>query len=102
MADGVWKVVYSQVFGHSKQLSLNKFFDPSTPSMRKVDNGEKKKKKKEENNDVDSGHKRRCQSTARTPIDWNAASSCQYLYNFWNQNFQGFDTNKIRQGLVSF
>ena len=28
------------------QLSLNKFFDPSTPSMRKVDDGEKKKKKK--------------------------------------------------------
>ena len=41
------------VFGHSKQLSLNKFFDPSTPSMRKVDDGEKKKK---ENNDVYSGH----------------------------------------------
>ena len=43
MADGV----YPWVFGHSKQLSLNKFFDPTTPSMRKVDNGEKKKKKKE-------------------------------------------------------
>ena len=26
--------------------SLNKFFDPSTPSMRKVDDGEKKIKKK--------------------------------------------------------
>ena len=26
-------------------LSLNKFFDPSTPSMRKVDDGEKKRKK---------------------------------------------------------
>ena len=35
------------VFGHPKQLSLNKFFDPSTPSMRKVDNGEKKEKRKE-------------------------------------------------------
>ena len=45
MADGVWKGVYPQVFGHSKQLSLNKFFDPSTPSMRKVDDGEKRKKK---------------------------------------------------------
>ena len=32
-----------QVFGHSKQLSLNKFFDPSTPSMRKGRNGEEKK-----------------------------------------------------------
>ena len=27
--------------GRSKQLSLNKFFDLSTPSMRKEDNGEK-------------------------------------------------------------
>ena len=34
-----------KVFGRSKQLSLNKSFDPSIPSMRKVD-GEKKKKKK--------------------------------------------------------
>ena len=43
--------------GHSKQLLLNKFFDPSTPSMRKVDDGEKRKKRKEkENNDVYSGH----------------------------------------------
>ena len=40
MADGVWKGV--QVIGHSAQLSLNKFFDPSTPSMRKGDDGEKK------------------------------------------------------------
>ena len=52
MADGV----YPKVFGHSKQLSLNKFFDPSTLSMRKVDDGEKKKEKKSENNDVYSGH----------------------------------------------
>ena len=33
-------------FWHSKQLSLNKFFDRSIPSMRNVDNGEKKKKRK--------------------------------------------------------
>ena len=39
MAEGVWKGVYSKVFGHSKQLSLNKFFDPSTPSMRKEGDG---------------------------------------------------------------
>ena len=45
MADGVQK----QVIGRSDQLTLNKFFDPSTPSMRKVDNGEKKKKRKEKN-----------------------------------------------------
>ena len=44
MADGVWKGVQSQVIGPSDQLFLNEFFDPSTPSMRKVDNGEKKKK----------------------------------------------------------
>ena len=46
MADGVWKGVYPSVLGRSRQLSLNKFFDPSTPSMRKVDDGEEKKKKK--------------------------------------------------------
>ena len=40
MADGVWKVVYPEVFGPSRQLSLNKFFDPSTPSMRKGRDGE--------------------------------------------------------------
>ena len=57
MADRVWKEVQSQVIGPSDQLSLNKFFDPSTPSMRKVDDGgEKRKKRKEENNDVFSGH----------------------------------------------
>ena len=33
--------VYPSVFGHSKQLSLNKFFDPTTPSMRKGRDGEK-------------------------------------------------------------
>ena len=38
------------MFGHSKQLSLNKFFDPKEPSMRKGRNGgekwEKRGKKK--------------------------------------------------------
>ena len=59
MADGVWRGVYPYVFGHSKQLSLNKFIDPSTPSLRKVDDGEKKRRKnrnKKEKNDVYSGH----------------------------------------------
>ena len=43
MDNRVWKGVYPQIFGHSKQLSLNKFFDVSTPSMRKGrDGGEKK------------------------------------------------------------
>ena len=61
MTDGVWKGVYPKVFGHSKQLSLNKFFDPSTPSMRKGRDGEKKtgkknRKKKREKTDENSGH----------------------------------------------
>ena len=43
MADGVWEGVNPQVFRRSKQHSLNKFFDPRTPSMRKVDNREYKK-----------------------------------------------------------
>ena len=46
MANGVWKGVFSLFFGCTHQLSLNKFFDPSTPSLRKVDDREKKKKKK--------------------------------------------------------
>ena len=46
MADGVWKWVQSQVIGRSDQLSLNKFFDLSTTSMRNGDDGEKKEKKK--------------------------------------------------------
>ena len=41
MADWVLKVVYSPVFGPSRRFKLNAFFDPSTPSMRNVDNGEK-------------------------------------------------------------
>ena len=52
MADGVWKWVYPKVFRRSCQLSLNKFFDRSTPSMRKVDDEEKE----EEKNGVFSGH----------------------------------------------
>ena len=35
MADGVWR---------SKQLSLNKFFDPTTPSMKKGSDGGNGKK----------------------------------------------------------
>ena len=33
---------------HFQPLSINKFFDPNTPSMRKVDNGEKRRRKKKE------------------------------------------------------
>ena len=37
--------------GHSKQLLLNKFFDPSTPCMRKgCDGGEKKRWEKTDEN----------------------------------------------------
>ena len=53
------KFVYSLVFERSKLLSLNKFFDPSTPSMRKGrDRGKtgKKKGKKREKTDDYSGH----------------------------------------------
>ena len=39
----------------SKQLSLNKFFDPSPPSMRKGRDGETGKKKREKT-DENSGH----------------------------------------------
>ena len=44
MADGVWKGVYPLVFGCSRQLSLNKFLDLSTPSMRNGQDEEKKMK----------------------------------------------------------
>ena len=60
MADGVWKGVYPQIFGRSKQISQNKFFDPSTPSMRKGCDEEKNNEKKPSNNNdvysVYSGH----------------------------------------------
>ena len=61
MAEGVWKGAYPQVFGRSKQLLLNKFFDPSTPSMRKgrdggKKTGEKKNGKKREKTDDYNGH----------------------------------------------
>ena len=56
MAEGVWKGVYPWVFGRSKQLSLNKFFDPSTPSKRKGRDGEKNGGRKKEKTDDYSGH----------------------------------------------
>ena len=44
-------------FWTPRQLSLDKFFDPSTPSMRKVDDGgNEKKKEKKKKNVVYSGH----------------------------------------------
>ena len=56
MADGAWKYVKPYVIDPSDQLLLNKFFDPSTPSMRKIDDGEERKRKKKENNGGNSGH----------------------------------------------
>ena len=64
----------------------NKVFDPSTPSMRKVDDGEKETKEKEEreNNVVYS-----CHLTSWLLTDWNADRSCQpaniYLTYFSKQ-----------------
>ena len=46
---------FSQVFGRSHQLFLNKFFDPSNPSMRKGRDGAEKRKKREKT-DENSGH----------------------------------------------
>ena len=45
-----------RLFGHCKQLLLNKFFDPSTPSMRKGCDGEEKKTRSKEKDDENSGH----------------------------------------------
>ena len=70
MANGV----FSQVFGRSHQLFLNKFFDPSTPSMRKVDDGEEKwggERKNRENNVVkyvDSRKLNNCPMTHLGPL----------------------------------
>ena len=71
--------VYTSVFGHSKQLSQNKFFDPSTPSMRKGCDGGKT-----------GGKKRIMKIVATTSLPavdrlnadrWNAARLCQ-LHTF--------------------
>ena len=40
MADRVWKGVYPQVKEQSRQLMQNKFFDPSSRSIRKGCDGE--------------------------------------------------------------
>ena len=62
---------------------LNKFFDPSTPSMRKGRDGGKKKKK------TGKKRKRRMKIVATTSLPavdrpnadrWNAARSCQFSY----------------------
>ena len=50
MADGVLKGVKPFVIGRSESLSLNKFFDPSTPSMRECRDGKNRGKSEEEKN----------------------------------------------------
>ena len=56
MANGVWKGVNPKGCGRPKELSLSRFFDPSTPSMRKgCDGGGGGWKKEEEKNDEKSG-----------------------------------------------
>ena len=42
MADRLRKGLYPMVFGSLRQLFQNKFFDQSTPSMRKGCDGEEK------------------------------------------------------------
>ena len=43
MADGVWKGVHLKVIGRSDQLSLNKFFNLSTPSLINIESPAKSK-----------------------------------------------------------
>ena len=43
MANRVWKGVQPEVIGHFEALLLNKFFDPSTPSMRNIESPAKSK-----------------------------------------------------------
>ena len=77
MAVGVWKGAYIQVFGHSKQLLLSKFFDPSTPSMRKGNSGGKERR-------AEKRLMRIVATTSLPAVDrpndyrWNTARSCQY------------------------
>ena len=54
---GSGKVYTPRFLGAPINFRLNKFFDPNTPSMREIDNGEKRKGKvKRENNVVYSSH----------------------------------------------
>ena len=98
MADRVWKV-----FGRSKQLLLNKFFDLSTLSMRKVDEGEKKKKRKEKE------MKRMLFFVAITSLPavdrpnadpWNAACSCQKLTITIKTRYITLEDKKIKYSTI--
>ena len=79
MADGIWKGVQSQVIGRSDQLSINKFFDPNTPSIRKGHDGENEKKREGEieNKGENSGPLSSLPVDRLTGTDCNADRSCQ-------------------------
>ena len=59
-------------FGRSRQLSLNRFFDPSTPSMRKGRDGELKMENgmEKKNNGENSG------PLSSLPVDRLTATDC--------------------------
>ena len=81
MANGVWKMVYPKVFGRSRHLLPNKFFDQSIPSMRNVGDGEKQEEKKtrKEKNGEYSGPLTSLPVDRLTATDCNADRSCQKL-----------------------
>ena len=59
MADGVWEGVYPQIFGRSRQLLQNKFYDP-----RKGCDGEVVEEVEVEKNCESKGPLSSCQSIA--------------------------------------
>ena len=73
MADGVWKGVYPQVLGRFRQLSLNKFFDPSAPSMKKGRDGLKKKLEPQHNLKISVVGGQNCDNTgSKNQTDLNS------------------------------
>ena len=101
MANGVWKGVCPQFFGRFRQLSLNKFFDLSTPSMRKGRDGGTEKTEKKGGGEREK-KKRRMKIVATTSLlavdrpntdRWNAARSRQK----WKMAARG--PQKGRRGL---
>ena len=67
-----WQTGSRKGLGHSRQLLFNTFFDPSTPCMRKVDDGETGKilGKKTMSEIVTTD------SVAWTPTNWNTNPLC--------------------------
>ena len=62
---------------NSEQLLLNRFFDPSTPSMRKGCNGEKRFENGEKNYGENSGPLTSLPVNRPTTTDRNADLLCQ-------------------------